>query len=125
MHFGTYDGKAYFAPKEEEIVRTDGSLDPVQMARLAAQLLRGLLRNSTACGAVRYNIEAIALLWPYVVECGESPTEGDEGKASLSKEDFCLRMFTCPLTNGFFSVLAERQVIEDEVVALPTSPSFF
>ncbi|PHJ25663.1 mynd finger domain-containing protein [Cystoisospora suis] len=138
LHFNTYDSKAYDAPKEEELGRKDGSLDPVQMTRLATRLLRRLLKNSTACGAIRYNIEAIGLLWPYLIECREEDTlptdkrEGEEdeekeheeevesvGKSTrvgkrpcLTKEEICRRIFTSPLTNAFFSVLADKQVPE-------------
>lgn len=135
LHFNTYDTKAYYAPKEDELRGKDGSLDPVQMTKLATRLLTRLLKNSTACGAIRYNLEAIGLLWPYLIECREEDTstidkkdgeedeeeEEEEGdsvgistrggkRPCLSKEEICRRIFISPLTNAFFSVLADKQV---------------
>ncbi|PFH34859.1 hypothetical protein BESB_068920 [Besnoitia besnoiti] len=104
LHFSYYEKKIYSLPNRKQILLEDGeTLDPVPMAVLATKLLRKLLNNSTACTAARYNIDAISLLWPYVLEYKDT---------TVSKEALCLRIFTSPLTNGFFAILARGEVPE-------------
>ncbi|CBZ51663.1 conserved hypothetical protein [Neospora caninum Liverpool] len=104
LHYSFYGNKLFSQPDRSAYLAKDGkTLDPVSMATLAFTLLRCLLKHSTACTALQYNIEAVGRLWPFVLEYKTN---------FITKEELCVRMFTCPLTNGFFSVLANGEVPE-------------
>ncbi|EPT31075.1 MYND finger domain-containing protein [Toxoplasma gondii ME49] len=104
LHYSFYGNKSFTPPKKSMLLGRDGvTLDPVQMSNLASTLLRCLLGHSTACSAMCYNVEAVGRLWPFVIEYKSN---------FITKEELCLRIFTCPLTNAFFSVLAKGEVPE-------------
>lgn len=67
----------------------------------ATRLLSHLLRNATSCGAMRYNIEAICKLLPFV---------GEYTGNMANKETICLRLFQSPLTHAVFACLGSRGV---------------
>lgn len=75
--------------------------DHALLLRRAKSQLYTLLQNSTSCTAMRYNVEAISKLMPFMTEYTAHMEK---------KETICDRILDSYLTKAFFWALGDREV---------------
>ncbi|KAL8269983.1 hypothetical protein Esti_006083 [Eimeria stiedai] len=87
--------------------------DHALLLRRAKSQLNTLLQNSTSCGALRFNVEAISKLMPFMTEYTANMPK---------KEVVCDRLFDSYLTQAFFWAIGDHTIPDSpQAVSLVTS----
>ncbi|KAL8447815.1 hypothetical protein Emed_004110 [Eimeria media] len=87
--------------------------DQAVLLRRARMQLNTLLQNSTSCSALRFNVEAISKLMPFITEYTANMPK---------KEIVCDRLFDSFLTQAFFWAIGDHTIPDSpQAVSLVTS----